>query len=110
MQNDDQDRTGWVQVPTTTAFEAGFQNRIIRAVRQDGELWISIADACAALELPGLPEALDRLDPQLKGSAVLRTADTECRLDMVEAWALAASQQKPIRPRAMLSSAGSPSF
>jgi len=50
-----------------------FKDSLVRAVEKDGELWFVGKDVCAVLEIKKHHQALDRLDPDERGTCTTGT-------------------------------------
>jgi prophage antirepressor-like protein len=81
-------RGAWTEVRTVTAFEDAYQDRILRAVWKQDDLWLVAADVGAILGARNVERMVSRMPSGAKGVATFYTAGRPETLDVIETFAL----------------------
>lgn len=81
----------WTEVPTVTAFEDGYQDRILRAVLKKDGLWLVAADVAAILGAAHVERMVSRMPSDVKGVGTFYTAGRRETFDVIETFALGAA-------------------
>ena len=81
-------RGAWTEVRTVTAFEDAYQDRILRAVWKQDDLWLVAADVGAILGARNVERIASRMPSGARGVATFYTAGRSETLDVIETFAL----------------------